>query len=65
MEAVAKLLLIKLNILMKIYLSQDFDMAKGEFDMLNLLYVLLMCWVVMILSFDKSTSLEGGGKKKP
>ena len=65
MEAVAKLLLIKLNILMKIYLSQDFDMAKGEFDMLYLLYVLLMCWVVMIFSFDKSTSLEGGGKKKP
>lgn len=35
--------------------------------MLYLLYVLLMCWGggwVMIFSFDKSTSLEGGGKKK-
>jgi len=37
------------------YLSQDFDMAKGEFDMLYL------CAGVgaMIFSFDKSTSLEG------
>ena len=38
-------------------------MAKGEFD---ILYVLSMCWgrgvvVAMIFSFDKSTSLEGGG----
>ena len=67
MEVVAKLITIKLNILMKIYLSQDFDMAKGEFDMLYLLYVLLMCWEGVIFSFDKSTSLEGGrgAKKKP
>ena len=44
------------------YLSQDFDMAKGEFDMLQL------CaggGGAMIFSFDKSTSLEGGSEKKP
>ena len=44
------------------YLSQDFDMAKGEFDMLYL------CagggGGAMIFSFDKSTSLEGGSEKK-
>ena len=39
-------------------------MVKGEFDMLYL------CaggggGLIMIFSFDKSTSLEGGQKKKP
>ena len=38
-------------------------MAKGEFDMLY-----LCAWgrggVAMIFSFDKSTSLEGGGVRK-
>ena len=44
-------------------MSQGFDMAKGELDMLYL------CagggGEAMIFSFDKSTSLEGGSEKKP
>ena len=43
-------------------MSQGFDMANGEFDMLYL------CdgggWGAMIFSFDKSTPLEGGGSQK-
>ena len=37
-------------------------MAKGEFDML---YLCAGGGGAMIFSFDKSTSLEGGGPKKP
>ena len=44
-----------------LYLSLDFDMAKGEFDML---YLCAGGVEAMIFSFDKSTSLEGGGQKK-
>ena len=45
------------------YLLQDFDMAKGDFDMLYL------CaggggGEAMIFSFHKSSSLEGGSEKK-
>ena len=36
-------------------------MAKGEFDML---YLCAGGGGAMIFSFDKSTSLEGGGQKK-
>ena len=47
----------------QLYLSQDFDAANGEFDMLYL------CAGAgegaTIFSFDKSTSLEGGQRKKP
>ena len=43
-------------------MSQDFDMAKGEFDML---YLCAGGGGAMIFSFDKSTSLEGGSEKKP
>ena len=45
------------------YLSQDFYIAKGEFDM--------FCLRggggggAMIFSFDKSTSLKGGSEKPP
>ena len=46
------------------YLLQDFDMAKGDFDMLYL------CaggrgGEAMIFSSHKSSSLEGGSEKKP
>ena len=46
------------------YLLQDFDMAKGDFDMFYL------CaggggGEAMIFSFHKSSSLEGGSEKKP
>ena len=44
------------------YLSQDFDMAKGEFDML---YLCAGGGGAIIFSFDKSTSLEGGSEKNP
>ena len=45
-----------------IYLSQDFYMAKGKFD------ILYLCagggGGAIIFSFDKSTSLVGGVRKK-
>ena len=44
-----------------IYLSQDFYMPKGEFDML---YLYAGGGGAMIFSFHKSTSLEGGSEKK-
>ena len=52
------------NKLSSIYLSQDFDMAKGEFDMLYLCAGGGGGWGAMIFSFDKSASLEGWSDKK-
>ena len=47
------------------YLSQGFDMAKGDFDMLYLCAGGRGGEEAMIFSFHKSSSLEGGVRKKP